>query len=620
LAKPWNRRRALDIFRDETDLSINPEGLEKIFQVLDQSRHFLLLASPGAASSPWVRREVEHWVSAQGTKSLLIIVTGGELLWNDKSRDFDWDRTDALPECLRGHFPCEPLWVDFRWAKHEQNLTLTDERFSDAVATVAAELHGMSKRDLVGEDLRQHRNFLRAKRIVTVGSAILVTGILLASYLAIRQSQSAELAKERAKNSQWSQEVAATAIDLAAGGNVAGARHAARNAVQIAGTEKEAVNALRQTLLIERAFNLENGSARARYALVGYGKTVVTIDEEKLDRDKESIGVWAPCYGDSGPSSDYHLTYSYLIHGQFSGLSTSPKTGLIAASGPGDNVRTFDGQVGGEDCNQSAQHGLRTLYSFSDAAGFRARTVALSPDGTRIGAGYENGEFGVWDTSTHALIFQGKQPGDPIELLRFSPNGQLLVTVATDKQGMTYAVVSLIATGKTYGGASLQGEHIRTIAMSPSGALLLGCDNRPGGLSQYGEKLPDRQGYLVKNVAPRIDTADKYEFFTRQPSGITASGFSSDGRYLFTADGDGKVLVWDMQNTGQQSQLKGDDRFILTLSGDKASIQTSILTLSFSDDGKMMGTFSKDHWMVIRNVEPALFKARAGELLRIVDQ
>src|SRR5215472_9356989 len=43
LAKPWNRRRALDVFRDETDLSISPELLGTIFQVLDQSSHFLLL-------------------------------------------------------------------------------------------------------------------------------------------------------------------------------------------------------------------------------------------------------------------------------------------------------------------------------------------------------------------------------------------------------------------------------------------------------------------------------------------------------------------------------------------------------------------------------------------------
>jgi hypothetical protein len=102
LAKPWNRRRALDIFRDETDLSINPELLETIFKVLDQSSHFLLLASPRAASSKWVQQEVERWVSERGSRNLLIILTRGELAWDDKNHDFDWGRTNALPQCLRG--------------------------------------------------------------------------------------------------------------------------------------------------------------------------------------------------------------------------------------------------------------------------------------------------------------------------------------------------------------------------------------------------------------------------------------------------------------------------------------------------------------------------------------
>jgi len=60
LAKPWNRRRALDIFRDETDLSISPELLETIFEVLDQSSHFLLLASPRAASVYFTQMVKHH--------------------------------------------------------------------------------------------------------------------------------------------------------------------------------------------------------------------------------------------------------------------------------------------------------------------------------------------------------------------------------------------------------------------------------------------------------------------------------------------------------------------------------------------------------------------------------
>jgi WD40 repeat protein len=192
LARPWNRRRALDIFRDETDLSISPELLTSICEVADQSSYFLLLASPLAATSKWVGHEVEHWASERGCRNLLIILTDGDLVWDDHNRDFDWNRTNALPQCLRGKFSGEPFWVDFRWAAKEPNLTLKDERFCDSVATVAAELHGMSKRDLVGEDLRQHQKFVRVKRIAQASGTVLLLGLVVATWFALQQRRRAE--------------------------------------------------------------------------------------------------------------------------------------------------------------------------------------------------------------------------------------------------------------------------------------------------------------------------------------------------------------------------------------------------------------------------------------------
>jgi hypothetical protein len=57
LAKPWYRRAALKIFRDETSLSANPGLWTTIERNLDQSDYLLLLGSPDAAQSPWVPRK-----------------------------------------------------------------------------------------------------------------------------------------------------------------------------------------------------------------------------------------------------------------------------------------------------------------------------------------------------------------------------------------------------------------------------------------------------------------------------------------------------------------------------------------------------------------------------------
>src|SRR5688572_31157284 len=56
-AKPWYRRRALRVFRDETSLSASPALWPSIEAALAASRYFVLLASPAAAQSRWVGQE-----------------------------------------------------------------------------------------------------------------------------------------------------------------------------------------------------------------------------------------------------------------------------------------------------------------------------------------------------------------------------------------------------------------------------------------------------------------------------------------------------------------------------------------------------------------------------------
>ena len=61
-AKPWWKRRAVRIFRDESSLSANPHLWSSITEALDQSEWFVLLLSEDAARSVWVDREVAWWL------------------------------------------------------------------------------------------------------------------------------------------------------------------------------------------------------------------------------------------------------------------------------------------------------------------------------------------------------------------------------------------------------------------------------------------------------------------------------------------------------------------------------------------------------------------------------
>ena len=99
LGKPWYRRRALRLFRDDTSLAATPHLWPMIEQALGQSRHFILLASPEAAASKWVNKEVAFWLERNSIDSLLIGLTGGELVWDDFGRRFPWARDRAAAQC-----------------------------------------------------------------------------------------------------------------------------------------------------------------------------------------------------------------------------------------------------------------------------------------------------------------------------------------------------------------------------------------------------------------------------------------------------------------------------------------------------------------------------------------
>ncbi|MDI6101651.1 TIR domain-containing protein [Actinoplanes sp. NEAU-A12] len=204
LAKPWNRRRALWIFRDQTGLSVTPALWSSIQRAIDGSDYFVLMASPEAARSPWVNREIEHWVATKSADKILPVVTDGEWLWDRRARDFD-EASTAVPPALRGVFDEEPLHLDLRWARDDQHLSLRHSRFRDAIAQLAAPMHGVSKDDLEGEDVRQHRRAGRL-RLAAVSSLALLA--LLASVTGVFAVQNAARANASAIEARRQQQEA----------------------------------------------------------------------------------------------------------------------------------------------------------------------------------------------------------------------------------------------------------------------------------------------------------------------------------------------------------------------------------------------------------------------------
>ena len=199
-AKPWWKRRAVRMFRDEASLSANPHLWESIVDAMDQSEWLVLLLSPEAAESAWVNREIEYWTAKRDISRILPVVTEGSFAWRDGEVS-----GSAVPPALRGTFSGEPRWVDMRFAHSDEQLDLKSPEFLDSVADIASTLRGVPKDELASEEVRQHR---RTVRTAWVAGVALVALSIAAVAFAVQANEQRAIAEENERRAEASAEEA----------------------------------------------------------------------------------------------------------------------------------------------------------------------------------------------------------------------------------------------------------------------------------------------------------------------------------------------------------------------------------------------------------------------------
>ncbi|GAA2589339.1 MULTISPECIES: toll/interleukin-1 receptor domain-containing protein [Streptomyces] len=209
-ARPWNRMRALRVFLDNAAMSMEHNLWSTVEQALGDSEYLLLLASPQAGASKWVGKEIDWWRRGPRPEKLLLVVTGGEIHWDEAAGDFDFARSTCLHPALRGHFTAEPRWVDLRWMDADHAGDLRDPRFREAVADLAAPLHGRPKDELFGEDVTQRGRLRRFRRGMLAGMTALA---VLATATAVFAFVQRNTAQEQARIAT-ARQLAATALNL----------------------------------------------------------------------------------------------------------------------------------------------------------------------------------------------------------------------------------------------------------------------------------------------------------------------------------------------------------------------------------------------------------------------
>jgi WD40 repeat protein len=198
LAKPWRQRRALEVFRDETSLAANPSLWTTLVGALERSQWLVVLASPKSAASPWVGKEIEHWLQTRGAERILIAHTAGNLRWDVSTGTFTAD-SDAIHPVLRGAFSEEPLYVDLTWALDPRaELSLRDPRFRRQIAELAAPMHGIDKDELESDDIAMQRRVRLLTRAAGVMLVALTFSSAAAGLLAASQRQEAVGQRDRA--------------------------------------------------------------------------------------------------------------------------------------------------------------------------------------------------------------------------------------------------------------------------------------------------------------------------------------------------------------------------------------------------------------------------------------
>ena len=180
--KPWYRRRALRIFRDETSLAAAPGLWPAIRDNLTASRFLILIASPESAGSEWVAREVQHWIDLGRTEKLLVVLSAGKTV------------SSVLPRTVQHAFPYEPFHIDLSWARCEEKVSPRDIRLALPIARLAAPIHGRQVDDLIGDDRRQHR---RTRRLIKQVIATLTVLLLIAVGATVRAVQQQQIAQQQ---------------------------------------------------------------------------------------------------------------------------------------------------------------------------------------------------------------------------------------------------------------------------------------------------------------------------------------------------------------------------------------------------------------------------------------
>jgi len=630
LGKPWHKRRALRVFRDTTSLAASPELWPMIERALEVSRYFVLLASPAAADSVWVQREVAWWREHRSTDSLLIVATSGELSWDDTANDFT--PASAVPSSARGWLASEPLWVDLRWAHDEEHVSPRNPRFRDAAAELAAPVHGIDKDELVGEDVRQHRRAVRLARGAVASISVLALVAIAAGFVADQQRRQANTQRDEARR----QAADATSVALA---TLSGASLTSRPDVSVAlayaayttSPRPEARAAAVDALIAARSSGHRGVlDDRSAWALAFTPSDALAAVEEdgvslwdtntgrRVTRHRLPPGdLLAASFSSDAASVAIATTDAITVMrtadgrrlariraadvaGDRGGLAWSPSSGTLAVATTGDAIELW----------HPASHRRPTRLR-SDAVS----SVSFDAEGTALASGSDDGTVSLWSTPPRRRPQLKRRIGVPAPLppddaigapgnsasaptrsraVRLSPDGALVAVAAANgtrllkaDDGTRIARVASVSGAVAFSpdGSMLAVDDTAGIRLFDTAAGRQAARLTPpsrGPAPWFGDLAFSRTGKLLASVAwyrkIRLWNADAHAKLTRRKAdSVLALDYQPRATRLAVAGNEG-VRIWN--------PLTHERRALLSSAGAEAIV--------YAPDGQTLATAGAD--------------------------
>ncbi len=596
-AKPWWRRRAIRVFRDDASLSANPHLWSSIAEALDQSEWFIPLLSPEAAQSEWVNREVEHWLAYRSGDRILPVVTDGELIWDKTAGRFDPSPSSAVPPAMLDAFADEPRWVDLRWAREETQLDLRNSRFRAAVADIASAVRGIPKDELESEEVRQQRRLVRTAWAGGIALTILTVASIGAAFYASDQRQEADTQRQTAeKQTELAIANEARAEDEASRAGsaeqLARSRELAASAINVIDEDPELSILLSLSALDlvpgDQALPVESVSAlreavhnntilqRVRVADDGYVWLALSNDGSRLLLAPEVTGVarmvdtetsetlWE--YSDP-ESIDTIEAGEFSLDGRWVTISYIDSTSPFAGYLPDEGAPEDDGLPSRLLILDAESGEVVARLEYPDCP--TSVNGAFSPDGRWLahltGTDAADGWCNAWqadiiDTSNWTTI--KSIPLQDYSFLNWTPDGNLVHDQTGDVididsgervAGPVERVygASVSPDGSLMAGVGVEGIGIYEMETGRRVDRLLGLDSVPIGLVHSAD------GRLIIAPTDGAETvawdASTGEVLHRLPvTGPTAEiAYDSERGRLYHAGTDGELTVWDLSGATQ---------------------------------------------------------------------